>query len=235
MSAAARLAARRAAAGDVDQRFAEYVNGKTIAVVGPAPADGDQADAVEGHDIVYRVSGQWGFGDDYGPRADIVFTNSGISSQVRDGMYWDRFEQLGVRWVVTKRNIGLEHRNVRHARKPPGANPLQVVMAVYDLAQFDPASVTVFGADFYMAGPKRMYQPEYLAHCVGMGLGAARSSVEREHRIEQQVKPIRSVIAAKGWPTGDRRFLDVVNLDEQELIRRWREVWYDPALEGWVA
>jgi hypothetical protein len=36
--------------------FGEYVAGKTIAIVGPAPAPYDQSAEVDAHDIVYRAS-----------------------------------------------------------------------------------------------------------------------------------------------------------------------------------
>jgi len=126
--------------------FGEYVDGKTIAIVGPAPAPYDQTAEVDAHDIVYRPS--YGFhtpadeavrlsshaeiGTDwyesgvfpagYGTRVDMAFYNNGAT---RMGMRGELDQVLvDLDWAMFKSSgmpaSGLT--NVREVNRPPIIN-----------------------------------------------------------------------------------------------------------------
>ena len=206
--------------------FAEFVQDRTIAVVGPAPLVGDQVAEIEAHDLVYVCSAQWRYHD---VRADIVFLNS------HHGRLWanDRLE-LGYEpaWVVLKNSI-TKRPNSRTARKLKGVNVNQVTGALYDLSWYAPRDVKVFGADFYLGGPSVAYTASY-----GPSRGDFQRAEEgiRAHDQHLQRAAVRDIIAEKGWPSGDARYTHAANLTDAEYSRQYQAAWRHPNAQAeWEA
>lgn len=213
--------------------FGEYVEGKTIAVVGPAPAPYDQSAEVDAHDIVYRTS--YGFVYDgeresykpglfpagYGTRVDMSFYNGGATRQVPDGLLDEVYPDLN--WAVHKfRPEYISPLTNIHVCRHPRLNDSdvygnQVTLMLFDLTAYAPASVTVFGADFYMAPPAEWYATEYgsekmvISNDVYEWQDDATETIGVNfHDQEVQRKVIRAIRDSVGWPHGDQRFLDAL-------------------------
>jgi hypothetical protein len=213
--------------------FLQYVAGKTIAVVGPAPAPYDQSAEVDAHDLVYRCSYGWHVpeggreGDDqfesgrfpagYGTRVDMAFYNGGSTRLAGTGRLDPVYADLD--WAIHKYQPDYTSplTNVRAAelcRWParPAFAPNQVTWMLYDLSFFEVQSVTVFGADFYMGPTETWYDPAYLYPGWEDGAEDPTEALSPQfHDQEDNREFIRLIRQATGWPVGDDRFLKALN------------------------
>lgn len=229
----------------MSEQFAEYVNGRTIAVVGPARASYDQSAEVDAHDVVIRTS--YGFSaqaghrrryDDYvsgvlpsgyGDRVDVSYYNSGATRMAREG----RLDAVlaDIDWALWKDsetplpNRGLCHelRTRRPLLNGKLININQVTGILFHLAHYDPADVTVYGADFYVSSPDAWYDPSYVA-AVHLRDIAVHVKAHRQHNQETQRFVIRQVRAKKGWPSGDDRFLTALDMTREQHEARTAEI-----------
>ena len=229
----------------MSEQFAEYVNGRTIAVVGPAPSPYDQSAEVDAHDIVIRCS--YGFSADgknrardhdyvsgvlpsgYGDRADVSYYNSGATRMAREG----RLDAVlaDIEWAlwkdsetpIPKRGLCHELRTRRPLRDGRLINVNQITGILFHLAHYDPADVTVYGADFYVSSPDAWYDPSYRA-AVHLREVAVHVKAHRQHDQETQRFVIRQVRAKKGWPSGDDRFLTALDMSREEHEARMAEI-----------
>jgi hypothetical protein len=217
--------------------FGEYVDGKTIAVVGPAPAPYDQTDEVNAHDIVYRTV----FGArpeqcdhpeypanvlpaGYGARADIMYLNGQTTDMAADGQFDHQLPYLD--WVVCKLGTfatsGLV--NVRTANWPPMRSPgthNQITGMLWDLTHYSPAKVTVFGANFYTSLIEDWYAPEYIPQEYALDRSHWHSDVSAiQWHDQQDNKRIVRMIKEVGWLAGDARYLAALDMpaDEHEAL-----------------
>jgi hypothetical protein len=223
--------------------WSQYVDGKTIAIVGPAPAPYDQSAEVDAHDIVYRTS--WGFsaprdeailrsssaarGEDwyrddvfpagYGTRVDAAFYNGGATAQASRGELDHVIRHLD--WACFKHEM--RHSavtNVRQVNRPPMKAPgteSQVTAMLWDLTYCRPASVTVFGADFYIGPFEDWYDPSYVPTEL-MADPRDWDEHARSHLWHDQADNRRIVQAVLelGWLVGDRRYLDALMMSAQQ-------------------
>jgi hypothetical protein len=224
-----RAASRRERnAPKLSEPFAEYVAGRTIAIVGPGSLDGDQTPEIEAHDLVYVCSGQWRHHD---VRADIVFLNSNYGRKYANH---DLDLEYAPEWVVLK-NAGSSRPQTRTAHQRKGININQVTGAVWDLSHYEPADVKVYGADFYLGGPGSSYQANYKTHAQTYNYQRTEESL-RSHDQQGQRAIVRDVIAAKGWPTGDSRYVDIAMMPDKAYASAYNAVWRSPnAKAEWEA
>jgi hypothetical protein len=224
--------------------FGQYVDGKTIAIVGPAPAPYDQTAEVDAHDIVYRTS--WGFSaplkkairhsshaerggdwfrDDvfpagYGTRVDMAFYNAGASDQMARGELDHIIRHLD--WTVCKR-AGMQPSgltNVRSSNKPPMKLPgteNQVTAMLWDLTFYRPASVTVFGADFYTGDFEDWYDPSYVPTELWADADHLRESSRALvwHDMADN-RRVCKLVDDLGWIAGDARYLKALRMPYEE-------------------
>jgi hypothetical protein len=216
--------------------FVEYVAGKTIAIVGPAPAPYDQSAEVDAHDIVYRTS--YGFTYDlerqvevfesgrlpsgYGTRVDMAFYNGSASRIAHTGALDDVYGDLD--WAIHKFSPVYESplTNIRTAKpcrwpSRPHFAPNQVTWMLYDLIGYEVADVTVFGADFYMGPTESWYDVNYMA--AGWEQHAedpTESLSPKFHDQEHQREFIRLIRQQTGWPNGDDRFMHALEVPLEE-------------------
>jgi hypothetical protein len=225
--------------------FYEYVAGKTIAVVGPAPVPYDQTAEIDAHDIVYRCSYgfTWKLGMDESPagscwtagvfpqgtgnRVDVSFYNGMATRQAVAGELDLVYRDLD--WAVHK--FPPEYvsplTNVRWVGTRPHVNGRrvqanQVTHILFDLLEFEVEDVTVFGADFYMGRTDTWYDPCYMQPGWDLAYGDpteafAQGSAFEDQEDQRQV--IRAIREARGWPNGDERFLKALYTSPEEHYR----------------
>jgi len=224
--------------------FGEYVAGKTIAIVGPAPAPYDQSAEVDAHDIVYRTS--WGFsaprdeairkcssarlGEDwfckdvfapgYGSRVDMAYYNNGACDQMARGELDHIIKHLD--WTVCKRpNMqpsGLT--NLRSYNQAPMKLPgteNQVTAMLWDLTFYEPSKVTVFGADFYTGNFEEWYDDTYLPTELWADPNFQQEAARATlwHNMSDNRRVCR-MVHDLGWIAGDQRYLKALHMTFEE-------------------
>jgi hypothetical protein len=222
--------------------FYEYVAGKTIAIVGPAPVRYDQSAEIDAHDIVYRTSYGFGWrsgmdpspaGDCWTPgvfprgtgtRVDMSFYNGMATRQAAEGAL-DRL-YVDLDWAVHKFRPDYESplTNIRWVQTWPNikgrrVQPNQVTLMLWDLMGMDVADVTVFGADFYMGTSDTWYDPDYMQPGWDLAYddpteAFARGAAFEDQEDQRQV--IRTIREQFGWPNGDERFLEALYTSPEE-------------------
>jgi hypothetical protein len=199
----------------------DYVRGKSIAIVGPAPLTHDQSAQIDSHDIVYRPAkspiGGW-----YGERLDAVYLNNIRGRTILEDDQAELRAKIEVAdWWVYKSSTS--HRPTglyRVARKPrqSGFNPNAITHMLFDLALTPCAYITVFGADLYAGGPENAYVEGYpwvdLPHQAFSILSHDPMKNRRVHRA----------VLTTGKVGGDSRYLAAVSMTDEEyqaVIDRW--------------
>ncbi|NLS10932.1 hypothetical protein HGQ17_13200 [Nesterenkonia sp. MY13] len=144
-----------------DQKMADLVNGKRVAVVGPSAGDG-LGELIDSYDVVVRT-GHNPAGDpaDAGGRTDIAYYAGrdliGAYDQVQEAA-----DQGKIQMAVTRpffldapalQEVGGQPQWLRTARFEYGlyfrGAPQGMQRIIYDLLQFAPAEIALFNADFY--------------------------------------------------------------------------------------
>ena len=203
--------------------FETYVAGKTIAVVGPAPMLTDQSAEIDAHDLVYRP-GHSPVGGWYGTRTDIAYLNGQLGRAILDDDHRHLKTRIdGATWWVYKSRQGRQYRPdglERVAHRPTHIqNPNAVTGILWDLTHYQPASITVYGADLYAAGPGHAYHDGYdRRDAGGQGQGILM------HRPMEQLKVHRQVYET-GLIVGDDRYVAAVTMTDQQyqaVIDSWQ-------------
>jgi hypothetical protein len=202
--------------------WGEYVRGRTIAVVGPAPAVGDQSEEVDSHDIVIRV----GYRSDlqeppqgYGSKLDAVFYNYLNSRKLGLGLY-DEFI-FDIPWVLVKKAYKPPE-NVQNyvVLRSPFSTANQVPILLNDLVKNGAKEIAVFGTDLYLGGPEFTYSPGY------NGWVAQRIWWEiKLHKPNLQHAFLRSLYKKSGAIKGDDRFLTAMNMTTKSYMKLLTEKW----------
>lgn len=201
----------------IDEQWAEYVYGRSVAIVGPAEPTHDQSAEIDAHDIVIRIG--WvnaaRLHPDYGTKADVAFYNKAASSWFSKRGHAD---VSGLDFVLVKAWYGVTDRAL--CRQVPGIDGLnanQVPLLLHDLARFAPGPVSVFGADFYW-NPDLAYTnlyTEIAAEAKPKLVGRSMPERLNGHDWDRQRQVCRE---AMKWldVVGDDRFLRVMGLSDVE-------------------
>ena len=205
--------------------WAGHVEGRSIAVVGPAPLDADYSDQIEAHDLVYRL----GFHDrtlpGTGRRTDIVFLNGRQGREhAEDTFAWERAVADTATWWVFKQSNRYRPNGLhRTAARPSIRNPNQATHALFDLLQYDTGPITVFGVDLYSGGPQQFYNTAY----AGLTARPVESHAEAflMHRPFEQLRFHRRFIET-GRIVGTPRYLKAATMTDDD---------YRPIVEAWQA
>ena len=202
--------------------FEEYVAGRSIAVVGPAPMPVDQSAAIDGHDLVYRTV-PVPKSSNRGQRTDIAFLNGHCGRSIYDD------DQKAIRepieaadWWVYKGSTSIAGRldgNWRRIIRPRlRLNLNQVTGILFDLLQHPTGPISVYGADLYASGPGSSYDPDY-----GCPEIAKQARGFILHEPWKQMRVHRAAYST-GRVVGDDRYLAAVTMTDQEyqnVIDRW--------------
>jgi hypothetical protein len=209
--------------------FEEFVRGRSIAVVGPAPMTEDQSALIDAHDLVYRPA-QSPVGGRYGERIDIAYLNGQHGRSIYDDHRVEmRLKIEPATWWVFKapggyRRDGLHRRAIRTWHG--GFNPNAITGILIDLVKHDTGPITVFGTDLYASGPERCYSDEYLAQRIFNLSTVELARAFLAHDPWRQMRLHRSIVAT-GKVGGDHRYLTTVGMDDetyQAVIDRWTAV-----------
>jgi len=177
-------------------KFAEYVAGKRIAIVGPASTLKGQGMGafIDGHDIVVRLNHSWplpeGSKEDIGERVDVIYHNMNFRKQRMTRKEVVAMARDGVKWMVSThpasearfrhrlRKFRKINRGLLAFRALPGSlkarmqrrvrHPNAGIMAIEDLLRFPVRHVYVTGFSFYTTGylDYPNYKPSYAKKAV---------------------------------------------------------------------
>ena len=199
--------------------FPELIEGKTVALVGPADSVGDQGAEVEACEIVIRINYRWrdNLTEGYGERVDVGVLNLGASQELQN-----RPEVLeGLKWVLVKEGgSNVPHSNV-HWLKNPFAMANQMPILLHEIEQHNPAGVWVFGADFYTGGPETFQQAGYRPP---ISMEDSWKALNK-HNQRLQHEWMRAFQDRTGLIKGDSRLVELLSISTDEMMNRLRDVW----------
>lgn len=204
-----------------EEPFAEYVGGRTIAIVGPGPVQPGDLDAAIDHDLVYVVAGH---AKHHEVRPNILGLNRHGMVRLLRG----QAQYQGHDWIVAKNGThGLP--NARRARYSPHLNLNQVPIALVDLTHFKPADVSVYGADLYLGGPGNAYMNAYDNRDAQKQWNGVKG-----HTPTLQHETVAGIRATTGWFDRSPRFAAIADLDTDDYWEQLRARWV-PAIHGVAA
>ena len=205
--------------------FEEYVDGRTIAIVGPAPMPRDQSAEIDAHDLVYRPAHS-PIGGDRGQRIDIAYLNGHLGRAIYDDDQQAHLKRIqGADWWVYKGSTSMAGRlqgNWRRSIRPDLRMNLNAVTGIlFDLMQFSSGPITVYGADLYAGGPGNAYSAEYdRRDAAGQAQGVILHDPWKQMRVHR-------ACYSTGRVVGDDRYVAAVTMTDQEyqtVIDRWAAV-----------
>jgi hypothetical protein len=196
------------------------LKGKSVALVGPAKAVGDQSAEVQACDFIIRCNYRWNGHDPlagYGERTDAAFYNIKGSKSVRN--FPSLFQDIP--WIILKRAAHpLEHPQIVQTKEPfEHANQIPILLNW--LEPFEPSGVYVFGADFYTSGFHDSAQTEYRPDReFGEYWKAIRFHDQgKQHSWMSEFQDRTRLIK------GDSRMVELLSLTTEEVIARLHEAW----------
>jgi hypothetical protein len=207
--------------------FADYLAGKTIAIVGPAPTEALDAEEIDRHDLVVRLNHSYeGKGTDpkhKGLRTDIACFNGEQgynflhehNGLLPKDVTWGVFKSSAAASHVQEKNADKHARSfTRLCRQSCFHGSLNMIPIVaLDLALFSASSLKVYHADLMLSVARQKgYYPESFNRpndLVGMQHVFRRSSIV--HDPIQQYRILNSLWRNKKI-TGDARFVEVMKM-----------------------
>jgi hypothetical protein len=148
----------------MDRAFADFVRGKRVAIVGPAPTDESAAEEIDQFDLVirtnYRGRDTMPPAEEFGRKIDISYYNYTYTKQVLgdgDNSYLDDLS-----FAVFKNEIDIRRyhgrpttakfRTMRQINDQILNGKSQMVQnIVYDLLHFEPREIKIFKSNFFMS------------------------------------------------------------------------------------
>lgn len=156
-----------------DYKFAQYVKGKRIAIVGPAPTGELLGDEIDQFDVIIRINyrGKTKLppASEYGSNVHVSYYSNTNSKEVlygKDNSYLDdlKFVVARNRFAAIRSQNQLSSTNFRTMFTPNQfyvtgkAQMLQNIL--FDLMHFEPLEIKIFKSNFYMS-EKRYYDSYY--------------------------------------------------------------------------
>lgn len=179
--------------------FRKLIEGKRIAVVGPAQSETDQRDEIDGYDVVIRTKYVHStFGDDTtaGTRTDISYYALGnarfLSHEIHDALAAGHLQMAVFRTATYDPEVRFLH-HPGDLRYPPSeyqggfrSGQFAIQRIFYDVLRYNPASVKVFNINFFLAAnPYRDgYLAEYTKTYAERGLLQALNAFGHDYRSD---------------------------------------------------
>lgn len=153
----------------MDREFADFVRGKRVAIVGPAPGDESAAAEIDSFDIVirtnYRGRDTMPPADEFGRKIDVSYYNYTYTKQVLGTSANAYLDDLS--FAVFKNETDIRRyqgrpatakfRTMRQINTQILNGKSQMVQnIVYDLLHFEPQAIKIFKSNFFMS-EKRYY------------------------------------------------------------------------------
>lgn len=144
-----------------DQKFMNYIEGKSLAIVGPAPSDEEHGEEIDSFDIVVRFNYR-GFGSlpdnkKFGKRTDMSYYNMPFIKEINE-IKLNPFREID--FAVFKKIEYPIQENLIDAKKGRlrrknyhffNGTPLGGSHALYDILHFLPERVKLFNINFYLS------------------------------------------------------------------------------------
>ncbi len=173
-----------------DRKYADYLRGKSIAIVGPAPPDGEPGAEIDSFDIVIRTNFNTSKVPDarlFGSRTDVSYYNHSTMVESPESIY-DAAEHLD--WLNLKvPDAGIE-RDVSSSGKSYGIRtffvpetilqlgyPNTIPCILFDLFAGKPQRIKLFGVNFFASANA------YSAHYAQSSANVAGASISRGLRM----------------------------------------------------
>lgn len=150
--------------------FQNLIEGKTIAVVGPAPDDGLTGEEIDSYDIVVRANyqgyGQFNNPEVYGSRTDVSYYSGFDSNQINKNKNYlflndlkaCAFKEFKHPFQLKLLNDGIAHKMIRPKLIFNGAS-LNGLNIIYDLLHYFPSKIKVFKNNLFVS--KNPYHKSY--------------------------------------------------------------------------
>ncbi|MBM7573186.1 hypothetical protein [Aquibacillus albus] len=219
-----------------DQAFFNYVNGKSVAIVGPAPVEEDLSDEINSFDIVVRFNYT---GDNhlpskgFGNRTDVSYYNAFKAKKLSKLDNTDFFDELDFMCFKTimysfQNKLKSAHKG-RVIRSPKqfllNGSPNQLPNALFDILHFNPKFVKVFHNNLYLSNT-----PHY------NGYHEQRKENRRlwfsfaVHEFVTQFNFLKNLWEMKQF-TADKTLESVLNLTPEKYVELMEEIYVDPYLD----
>jgi hypothetical protein len=216
-----------------------FVEGKTVAVVGPAATPHDQSDEIEAHDIVIRVGYHHWPWPNTGSRTDVWLLDWEYSKLVlREGA---TIEPPETSWLLLgwpgKNHLTTsavrETKGIRFTRIPL-LNPRiwargrgkynQVTQLIMELYFLRPKHITVFGVDFYTT-PGDLYDPNSKDYewAVESHHRTIRDGLWHHHNQLHQKQIASEIQRRRGFFLGDKRYIALIETPDNKFLEYYSE------------
>ena len=212
---------------ETDERMAELVTGKRVAIVGPAATEEEFGELIESFDVIVRTRARGPITPEdilrSGSRTDIAYYNG------RDlGTMWaeaDDAAQSGSLKLAVARPfyaslVAEKPAWLRFSRSEFGlyfrGTSLGLQRMVYDLLQFAPAEIGLFGADFYVG--EQSYPAGYRTHA-GFGPHSPLNDIVMVHDLAFE-RRLMQAFCATGVLNPYGIAEEVLNLADAEYLDR---------------
>jgi len=226
---AAMLESARRHYSETDREFALFIDGKRVAVVGPAPNDEDCAQEIDQFDVVirlnYRGAQSLPPAEQYGSKMDVSYYNGDNAKGILKANDFSFANDL--QFAIFK--------SARYAYSPPlqrtgtpctramfsphqfwfYGTPTMIPNVLFDLLHFNPASIKLFKANFFYT--KNLYYKGYstvdhsLSHFSKVWYNHAK------HNLISQLNFTRMLVQ-NGLVETDQTCRAVLDLDNQDYI-----------------
>jgi hypothetical protein len=155
----------------------------------------------------------------YGTRVDMAYYNAGAAFMAQRAELDHVLPDLD--WAMFKIDMapsGLT--NVRSVNRPPMKVPgteSQITAMLWDLTFYEPAKVTVFGADFYTGDLEQWYSPDYVPTDIMTDPTQITEHARSIHWHDMaDNRRIVNAVRDLGWLAGDTRYLTALDMTFQE-------------------
>ena len=221
-------------------KLRRLLNGKSVALVGPAPMSREYGYEIDASEFVVRVgyehwpwpgTGQkidaWVFdrgmseklirNPDLAPDVRWLFLKSGSSFSLASAIRMHRLIRRGGSDVLfLKLPSGRELKNTFDIDHK-SLNPNQIPMMLFELAGAAPLSVAVYGSDFYLG--RQIYDrssPDSIS--VKENRGEFLRNMFRSHNQSAQFKICKGIFENKDWSVlGSDEFIQIMKFSEQQF------------------
>ena len=211
-----------------EETFRELVEGRRVAVVGPAATSDVLGETIDSYDVVVRTQFRQDFLDRHaqrvGTRTDVAYYSgrdlNGALDTARAAVEEGRLQAVVARPsylpTVPQRPDWLRLARTEFALYFRGA-PLAVPRIIYDLLQFAPAEIGLFHADFYTG--QEPFAGGYRDEDQVFGPGSAMNDVAVVHDLLFEFRTTQRFLRT-GLVTPHGAAAEVLGLTEEEYLQR---------------
>lgn len=218
-----------------DREFAEYIKGKRIAIVGPAPSDEASAAEIDSFDLVirtnYRGHATMPPADEFGHKIDISYYNYTYTKQVLgtpenaylDDLVFAVFKNETDIRRYRGRPTTARFRTMRQINAQILNGKSQMVQNIlYDLLHFEPQAIKIFKSNFFMS--EKRYYSTYASPTNQPQQASSFWINFATHDLVTQLNFSRTLMQAQQI-TADLQASAVMQLDAENYIKKISQIY----------